>query len=188
METLKASLLRSTCQTPMSCMLTFFLEQPAEKMVVSQLQIETCSTTTTSITTTISTTTTPFDCNAALDNAERAWSQEKKTWCCKNEKKARLFDCDAGWPNWYKGWSDEKKSWCCLSTMGARGCTTSTTQTTTTLNAQCTTKSPKKPQAWCEKRCNNSKKCHRSCPKICTSGCACVGNEAPRRLQADILV
>merc|ERR1712003_401863 len=148
---------------------------------------------TTSITTTISTTTTPFDCNVALDNAERAWSQEKKAWCCKNEKKACLFDCDAGWPNWYKGWSDEKKSWCCLSSMGARGCTTSTTQTTTTtttttLNAQCTTKSPKKPEAWCVRRCNNSKKCHRSCPNICTSGCACVGNEAPRRLQADILV
>merc|ERR1712190_76878 len=143
----------------------FYMYDSREKVVVSQLQIEICSTTmsstttsiTTSITTTISTTTTPFDCNVALDNAERAWSQEKKTWCC-------------------------------LSTMGARGCTTSTTQTTTTLNAQCTTKSPKKPQAWCEKRCNNSKKCHRSCPKICTSGCACVGNEGPRRMQADILV
>merc|ERR1712176_859415 len=112
----------------------YFLEQPTEKVLVSQLQIEICSTIvstttsttisittstttsiTTSITTTISTTTTLFDCNAALDNAERAWSQEKKTWCC-------------------------------LSTMGARGCTTSTTQTTTTLNAQCTTKSPKKQQ------------------------------------------
>merc|ERR1712176_1140645 len=60
----------------------YFLGQPTEKVLVSQLQIERCSTivstttstttsittsttTTTSITTTISTTTTPFDCNVA---------------------------------------------------------------------------------------------------------------------------
>merc|ERR1712176_1618939 len=114
-------------------------------------------------------TTLPFDCDASLDNAERAWSEEKKAWCCKNEKKGCLFDCDeGGWSNWYRGWSDEKKSWCCVSTMGARGCTTSTTQTTTTtttLNAQCTTKSPKKPEAWCKKRCNNSKKMPSVMPK-----------------------
>merc|ERR1712151_806714 len=126
--------------------------------------------------------TTPCECNVNLNNAESAWSEKKKAWCCKNEKLACLFDCDGGWSNWYEGWSDEKKSWCCVSTMGARGCTTSTTQTTTTttLKIECTTKSPKKSKAWCEKRCNNSKKCHRACPKICTSGCACVGNDARR--------
>lgn len=33
------------------------------------------------------TTTKPFDCLAALDNWERAWSVAKKHWCCRNERK-----------------------------------------------------------------------------------------------------
>ncbi|CAE7229248.1 unnamed protein product [Symbiodinium natans] len=43
----------------------------------------------------------PYDCNAALGNWCRAWSPEKKVWCCQNRKKGCQSpdakpDCDAG--------------------------------------------------------------------------------------------
>ncbi|CAE7692898.1 unnamed protein product, partial [Symbiodinium pilosum] len=32
----------------------------------------------------------PYDCNAALSNFFRAWSPEKKHWCCSSQGKGRF--------------------------------------------------------------------------------------------------
>lgn len=71
----------------------------------------------------------PFDCEAGLAKASIGWSENKKTWCCKNHLKGCSgtctqgggcsgsgtdpFDCKAGEAGWDKGWSDVKKDWCC---------------------------------------------------------------------------
>lgn len=57
----------------------------------------------------------PFDCDAGLDKAETGWSQEKKTFCCKNHAKGCVdepFDClDEAQPE--DAWSGEKREYCC---------------------------------------------------------------------------
>jgi len=76
----------------------------------------------------------PFDCHAGLWNWDRAWSVEKKHWCCDHENKgcstttSLPFDCAAGFSNWQDGWSVAKKHWCC--THVNRGCIIPTTVVT----------------------------------------------------------
>lgn len=68
----------------------------------------------------------PFDCSAGFWNWERAWSMEKKHWCCDHQDKgcstttSLPFDCAAGLSNWQDGWSSAKKDWCCAHTN--KGC------------------------------------------------------------------
>jgi len=56
----------------------------------------------------------------------RAWSIEKKHWCCDHQDKgcstttSLPFDCAAGLSNWQDGWSSAKKDWCCAHTN--KGC------------------------------------------------------------------
>merc|ERR1712232_1147674 len=56
-----------------------------------------------------------YDCEAGLAKWKKGWSDSKKDWCCKHEKKGceDPFDCEAGLDNWQKGWADKKKTWCC---------------------------------------------------------------------------
>mmetsp|Transcript_9788 Transcript_9788/g.28961 ORF Transcript_9788/g.28961 Transcript_9788/m.28961 type:complete len:571 (+) Transcript_9788:84-1796(+) len=58
-------------------------------------------------------TTKVFDCLVDLKNAGRAWSDEKKEWCCANEVLGCAFDCQEGYTNWQDVWSEDKKEWCC---------------------------------------------------------------------------
>lgn len=67
-----------------------------------------------------------FDCLAGYSNWERAWSPDKRKWCCEREQRgcdaqmkegsiARTtvpFDCLAGLSNWKIGWSKLKRKWC----------------------------------------------------------------------------
>jgi len=61
----------------------------------------------------------PFDCQAGLWNWEKAWSVEKKHWCCDHHNQgcstttSLPYDCSAGFSNWQAGWSVAKKHWCC---------------------------------------------------------------------------
>eukprot|EP00930_Biecheleria_cincta_P048072 TRINITY_DN3343_c0_g5_i1.p1 TRINITY_DN3343_c0_g5~~TRINITY_DN3343_c0_g5_i1.p1 ORF type:complete len:671 (-),score=90.98 TRINITY_DN3343_c0_g5_i1:58-2031(-) len=61
----------------------------------------------------------PFDCSAGFWNWEKAWSFEKKHWCCDHQDKgcstttSLPYDCAAGYYNWQAGWSNAKKYWCC---------------------------------------------------------------------------
>ena len=61
----------------------------------------------------------PFRCEVALDNFQAAWSQAKKTWCCKNEQKGctseepalqLTYNCDGQ----VLDWSRAKRDWCCI--------------------------------------------------------------------------
>lgn len=85
-----------------------------------------------------------FDCQAGYVKWEKGWSEAKKEWCCKHEKRACPFDCQAGLVLWEKGWSDEKAQWCCQHEH--HGCNTTQTSRpivagslrneTTTFNCQ----------------------------------------------------
>ena len=80
----------------------------------------------------VETTSKPYDCEAGYSNWQDGWSDDKKAWCCDNEKKgcpettpppeasSKPYDCDAGYSNWEAGWSDDKKEWCCTNEQ--KGC------------------------------------------------------------------
>ncbi|CAE7678445.1 unnamed protein product [Symbiodinium sp. CCMP2592] len=66
----------------------------------------------------------PYDCNAALGNWCRAWSPEKKVWCCQNEQKGCQNpdtppDCDAGAGMvWKKVFISNHWTWQAVSAVG----------------------------------------------------------------------
>lgn len=89
-----------------------------------------------------------FDCQAARHEAEQAWSDEQKAWCCEHQGVRCLsspreesaaaadaehlhaadfsvgeYDCMAGYERWESGWSLAKKTWCCFNE--GHGCTPS---------------------------------------------------------------
>jgi len=74
-------------------------------------------------------TTKAFDCNLGVSNWLLGWSDDKKSWCCKNANKGcravmqsgavwgagqAHFDCATGFDTWQTSWSDSQKAWCCL--------------------------------------------------------------------------
>jgi len=77
-------------------------------------------------TTQLPTTALPFDCNAGFQNWVKAWSPDKKAWCCTHARRGCAkapplpYDCDAGLSNAAAGWSDAKKAWCCQH--ASKGC------------------------------------------------------------------
>merc|ERR1712176_1542542 len=73
---------------------------------------------------TMSTCTPEYDCSAGIERWEKAWSRNKKAWCCHITGDGCEFNCDAGYDVWEYDWSDAKKTWCCHSE--GKGCTTTT--------------------------------------------------------------
>lgn len=57
-----------------------------------------------------------FDCEAALDNWQEAWSDAKIAWCCKAKGlgcATEPFNCEAGVENFEEEWPKVKQTWCC---------------------------------------------------------------------------
>eukprot|EP00588_Corethron_pennatum_P023646 CAMPEP_0194314810 /NCGR_PEP_ID=MMETSP0171-20130528/11622_1 /TAXON_ID=218684 /ORGANISM="Corethron pennatum, Strain L29A3" /LENGTH=684 /DNA_ID=CAMNT_0039070369 /DNA_START=213 /DNA_END=2268 /DNA_ORIENTATION=+ len=49
-------------------------------------------------------------CNKYDCNTREIWTEDKKEWCCKFEKKGCEYDCDTK-----EMWTPEKAAWCCKS-------------------------------------------------------------------------
>eukprot|EP00913_Durusdinium_trenchii_P003378 g3127.t1 len=56
-----------------------------------------------------------FHCDVDLQNANAAWSREKREWCCENLGIAceEDFHCDVALRNYERAWSLAKKKFCC---------------------------------------------------------------------------
>jgi len=55
----------------------------------------------------------PYACHVSLNEADAAWSDAKRDWCCKNEKLGCHYDCKQGADNWRKLWPADQQGWCC---------------------------------------------------------------------------
>ncbi|CAE8614602.1 unnamed protein product, partial [Polarella glacialis] len=57
-----------------------------------------------------------YDCHASLANWKAAWSDAKKTWCCRYQNLGcdqHVHNCQDGLANWMTKWSYQKKLFCC---------------------------------------------------------------------------
>jgi len=58
----------------------------------------------------------PYDCIFGFFTWKETWSEEKKAWCCKHEKKGcadntgKTYDCTGSSASWDKA----RRSWCCV--------------------------------------------------------------------------
>lgn len=76
----------------------------------------------------------PYNCTSGFESWSVEWSNTKKDYCCRHEKRGCRYDCQAAFQNWRGAWSEEKKQWCCRFEQlgcGARKPTTHTWTTTT---------------------------------------------------------
>jgi len=78
-----------------------------------------------------------YDCKIKSLDDVKGWSNNRRTWCCEEQRVLCPSECDAGSEDVVKAWSSMKKQWCCeefrvgcddsqvSSTPANRGCTAS---------------------------------------------------------------
>lgn len=104
-----------------------------------------------------------FDCRLELSRSARAWPEDKRSWCCRQEgvgcatassdrrlgsEVEEVLDCDAGYSDWKEQWSLAKQAFCCQTS--GRACRTRTS--TSPAPFDCMAGRASRARAWSESK------------------------------------